>query len=468
MNSPSKTASGKDCKKCIKKGSTCAQHGGSKNSSPKKDWEQSKFTREITEKLESLALKGSPKKTKSGGLRSPRKDKKIEATDEYEEDILEFLKAKEKSVRISTGFPKQSEITEAMRTILLDWISEVCEEYHLTNISFHLAISIIDRYMAIKHDIPRKNLQLIGITSVLIASKYEEMFPPSIDDFVYISDNSYTQKLIRDTEVQILQALKYEITYPTCANFADIYFDILDLTIEQKNMANYVMRSSALYISGNMYLPSLVAAGSIFYAIRSIPGKTKGVWSAKMRALTGYSEEEVREVAIRAALEWLKPAKVQAINLLYSRAKNSKVSTLPVVSETVLRETFSPSLLSPKKVSPKASPKKISPKKVSPKASPKKISPKKVSPEKINIKDIKVISEPKDVALIQYSDRYPAEDGFEYRHVILPPEIFRLAPKGRLLTEEQWRALGVQQSRGWVHYAIHRPEPNILLFKKPL
>ena len=40
--------------------------------------------------------------------------------------------------------------------------------------------------------------------------------------------------------------------------------------------------------------------------------------------------------------------------------------------------------------------------------------------------------------------------------------------QGKLLTEQEWRALGVQQSRGWVHYEIHRPEPHILLFRRPL
>lgn len=41
-------------------------------------------------------------------------------------------------------------------------------------------------------------------------------------------------------------------------------------------------------------------------------------------------------------------------------------------------------------------------------------------------------------------------------------------PKGRLMTEAEWRAIGVQQSRGWHHYAFHRPEPHILLFRRPL
>jgi cyclin-dependent kinase regulatory subunit CKS1 len=68
---------------------------------------------------------------------------------------------------------------------------------------------------------------------------------------------------------------------------------------------------------------------------------------------------------------------------------------------------------------------------------------------------------------IQYSEKYFDMD-FEYRHVVLPAEVARLCPKNKLLSENEWRNLGVQQSRGWVHYAIHRPEPHILLFRRPL
>ncbi|KAL3816972.1 hypothetical protein ACHAXA_011760 [Cyclostephanos tholiformis] len=53
-------------------------------------------------------------------------------------------------------------------------------------------------------------------------------------------------------------------------------------------------------------------------------------------------------------------------------------------------------------------------------------------------------------------------------HVILPKELAKTLPKARLLTENEWRSIGVQQSRGWHHYAIHRPEPHILLFRRPL
>lgn len=41
-------------------------------------------------------------------------------------------------------------------------------------------------------------------------------------------------------------------------------------------------------------------------------------------------------------------------------------------------------------------------------------------------------------------------------HVILPKELAKTLPKSRLLSEAEWRGIGVQQSRGWSHYAIHR------------
>uniref|UniRef100_A0A8C1H1U0 Cyclin-dependent kinases regulatory subunit n=3 Tax=Cyprininae TaxID=2743694 RepID=A0A8C1H1U0_CYPCA len=68
---------------------------------------------------------------------------------------------------------------------------------------------------------------------------------------------------------------------------------------------------------------------------------------------------------------------------------------------------------------------------------------------------------------IYYSDKYD-DDKFEYRHVMLPKDIAKKVPKTHLMSETEWRNLGVQQSQGWVHYMIHQPEPHILLFRRPL
>eukprot|EP00729_Bicosta_minor_P011307 gene11307-12616_t len=70
---------------------------------------------------------------------------------------------------------------------------------------------------------------------------------------------------------------------------------------------------------------------------------------------------------------------------------------------------------------------------------------------------------------ICYSAKY-YDDDHEYRHVILPKSIAKKMQasysKTHLLSETEWRGLGVQQSRGWVHYMVHRPEPHILLFRR--
>ena len=68
---------------------------------------------------------------------------------------------------------------------------------------------------------------------------------------------------------------------------------------------------------------------------------------------------------------------------------------------------------------------------------------------------------------IEYSEKY-FDDEFEYRQVILPREWGGIVKEKGLLSEDEWRKLGISQSKGWNHYGIHLPEPHILLFRRPL
>jgi cyclin-dependent kinase regulatory subunit CKS1 len=68
---------------------------------------------------------------------------------------------------------------------------------------------------------------------------------------------------------------------------------------------------------------------------------------------------------------------------------------------------------------------------------------------------------------IFYSKRY-SDDRFEYRHVILPKELTKYYKADRLLEEVEWRQLGVQQSPGWIHYMVHKPEPHVMLFRREI
>ena len=76
----------------------------------------------------------------------------------------------------------------------------------------------------------------------------------------------------------------------------------------------------------------------------------------------------------------------------------------------------------------------------------------------------------KMIRQIYYSPKYEC-DNIEYRHVILPKQLHELIPADYLdclLSEDEWRALGIRMSPGWNHYEIHGPEPHIFLFRRPI
>jgi hypothetical protein len=84
----------------------------------------------------------------------------------------------------------QRDINATMRGILIDWLVEVAEEYRLESETLFLAVNYIDRFLS-QVPVNRSKLQLVGVTCMLVAAKYEEIHPPAVDEFVYISDNTY-------------------------------------------------------------------------------------------------------------------------------------------------------------------------------------------------------------------------------------------------------------------------------------
>jgi cyclin B len=90
---------------------------------------------------------------------------------------------------------KQNDINEKMRAILVDWLIEVHYKFKLLPETLFLTVNLIDRYLE-KEIIHRTKLQLVGVTAMLIASKYEEIYAPEVKDFVYITDRAYQKEEI--------------------------------------------------------------------------------------------------------------------------------------------------------------------------------------------------------------------------------------------------------------------------------
>eukprot|EP00188_Purpureofilum_apyrenoidigerum_P003304 Plantae.Rhodophyta-Purpureofilum_apyrenoidigerum.ctg34180.p1 GENE.Plantae.Rhodophyta-Purpureofilum_apyrenoidigerum.ctg34180~~Plantae.Rhodophyta-Purpureofilum_apyrenoidigerum.ctg34180.p1 ORF type:complete len:146 (+),score=32.75 Plantae.Rhodophyta-Purpureofilum_apyrenoidigerum.ctg34180:1-438(+) len=107
----------------------------------------------------------------------------------------------------------QPDISDRMRSILVDWLVDVHQKFKLSPDTLFLTISVVDRYLS-KEIIVRQKLQLVGVTSILIASKYHEIYAPETNDFVYISDKAYTREEILKMEANVLSTLQFNVTSP--------------------------------------------------------------------------------------------------------------------------------------------------------------------------------------------------------------------------------------------------------------
>jgi len=116
-------------------------------------------------------------------------------------------------------YSNQHFISPNMRAILFDWMKEVLSEFTMKRETFHMAVSHVDRFLAINPQVPRDKFQLVGLASMYISCKAEEIFVPKIQDFVKSADNAYTCEEIKFMEKKMLQSLLWKIYPPTKYNF---------------------------------------------------------------------------------------------------------------------------------------------------------------------------------------------------------------------------------------------------------
>ena len=94
-----------------------------------------------------------------------------------------------------------------MRLILIDWMLQVSQDLSLMRETVHYAISIVDRYFSIVQLQESRELQLIVLTSMILACKLEEVRPPSLELMISFCLNIYTEEELRKTEIYILKVI---------------------------------------------------------------------------------------------------------------------------------------------------------------------------------------------------------------------------------------------------------------------
>uniref|UniRef100_A0A453HEI7 Cyclin-like domain-containing protein n=1 Tax=Aegilops tauschii subsp. strangulata TaxID=200361 RepID=A0A453HEI7_AEGTS len=224
-----------------------------------------------------------PKKRSVSSLSLPAPKPAPDAVDEtgdpqlcapYASDIYSYLRSMEVQAkrRPAADYIErvQVDVTPNMRGILVDWLVEVAEEYKLVSDTLYLTVSYIDRFLS-ANSLNRQKLQLLGVSAMLIASKYEEISPPNVEDFCYITDNTYMKQELVKMERDILNNLKFEMGNPTAKTFLRMFIksgqeDKKYPSLLLEFMGSYLTELSLLDYGCVRFLPSAVAASAVFVA----------------------------------------------------------------------------------------------------------------------------------------------------------------------------------------------------------
>ncbi|KAL3326227.1 hypothetical protein AABB24_037092 [Solanum stoloniferum] len=215
---------------------------------------------------------------------------------------LHSLEVEERRRPLSNYMEKvQNNVIPSMRTVLVDWLVEVTEEYKLVSDTLYLAVSYIDRFLS-SHILAMDKLQLLGVSCMLVASKYEEISPPHVEDFCYITDNTYTREEVVNMERDLLSFLNFEISSPTTITFLRIFIKAAQdnfpfLTLQFEFLSCYLAELSLLDYSCVRFLPSMTAASAIFLSRFTVLPEVCP-WTLALQQCTGYKPSELKDCVL--------------------------------------------------------------------------------------------------------------------------------------------------------------------------
>lgn len=248
----------------------------------------------------------------------------------------QFVKKELDFMADPTYMSKQQDITLKMRAILIDWLVDVHCKFRLRPETLFLTVNVIDRYLA-QAPVIRRKLQLVGVTAMLIASKYEEIYAPEIADFVYISDKAYNRKEIIDMEAVILNEVQFTVTMPYSLTFMRRVLKAVAVSTGisselHANLAHYLIELALPSANMLHFRPSVLGAAAVLLAGKII--RESFQWNETMCHYSGkWSESDLGPcmAQLRLLLDHEVDAegsnKLTAVKRKFSSSKFCNVST---------------------------------------------------------------------------------------------------------------------------------------------
>jgi hypothetical protein len=185
---------------------------------------------------------------------------------EYVVEIFDYLKDLEIITLPNPDYiDHQPDLEWKMRGILVDWLIEVHTRFRLLPETLFLAVNIIDRFLSAEV-VALDRLQLVGVTAMFIASKYEEVLSPHVANFSHVADETFSDKEILDAERHVLATLQYNMSFPNPMNFLRRISKADNYDIQTRTLGKYLMEISLLDHRFMGYPQSHISAAAMYLA----------------------------------------------------------------------------------------------------------------------------------------------------------------------------------------------------------
>eukprot|EP00795_Rhopilema_esculentum_P009288 gene9288-16985_t len=186
-----------------------------------------------------------------------------------------------------------STINENMRCILVNWMHEVCDVKSIDSEALHMAVDCLDRYL-LRRTVTRKQLQLIGISCVVLASKAFSNCSSSlltIRESAWLTDSTYEYNEVVRMLAEIIGALSGQLVRMNTNHYGEIMSTLAKLDEYNKYFLNYVLDSSLQFCDFGRFKPSLIAAAATM--LTNIVNGSADIWPDYMMEFTGYQVKDL-------------------------------------------------------------------------------------------------------------------------------------------------------------------------------
>ena len=210
---------------------------------------------------------------------------------EYYNDIFTYFYRRESelSPKINYTLSKSEAgvhyIRPSVRAILIDWLVEVHEKFQCFPETLYLAINIMDRFLS-ENKVNTDRLQLLAVTALFIATKFEEIHLPKLAEYAYITDGAATKEDIKTAELYMLTRLDFEIAWPNPMNFLRRLSKADGYDPETRNVAKFILEYAFCCHHFISKTPSYLSAVA-FYIARRVVARNKICWNSTFTHYSG-------------------------------------------------------------------------------------------------------------------------------------------------------------------------------------